>query len=162
MRPFERDHAPRNIRKNTLRSELLSAVSAARDANADNPAEKTGAVAKCPNRAVLSRLHILRGEDRIGWLGLKDSNLRISGTIGASKCAPERDFGQSIRPLPALLGSNRHVRMAPPDRRLHEEGHQAASCEAGRQKEHWRDRASGRIADPRDDVLRDEAAKVAH
>src|ERR1700719_2123866 len=27
--------------------------------------------------------------------------------------------------------------MGPPNRRLHEEGHQAASCEARRQKEHW-------------------------
>ena len=38
------------------------------------------------------------------------------------------------------LGSYGHLRMAPPNRRLHEEGHQAASCEARRQKEHWRDR----------------------
>jgi hypothetical protein len=48
--------------------------------------------------------------------------------------------------------------MAPPYRRLHEEGHPAAGCEARRQKQHWRNRASGRIADPRDDILRDEAA----
>src|ERR1700676_3322248 len=59
-------------------------------------------------------------------------------------------------------GSYGHLRMAPPNRCLHEEGHQAASCEARRQKEHWRDRASARIADPRYDVLRDEATKVAH
>ena len=45
---------------------------------------------------------------------------------------------------------------------LLDEGHQAASCEAHRQKEHWRDCASGRIANPRYDILRDEAAKVAY
>jgi hypothetical protein len=60
------------------------------------------------------------------------------------------------------LGSYGILRMAPPNRRLHEEGHQPAGCEARRRKEHWRDRASGRIADPRYDVLRDEATKVAH
>jgi hypothetical protein len=71
----------------------MSAVSAARDANADNPAEKTGAVAKCPdNRAVLSRLHILRGEDRIGWLPFLD-------TYRTMCCAPEPAFRRILEDI---------------------------------------------------------------
>ena len=82
--------------------------------------------------------------------------------MAKTKAVDSRPSSKQARVLAMLLGSYSHLRMAPPNRRLHEEGHQAASCEARRQKEHWRDRASGRIADPRYDVLRDEAAKVAH
>jgi hypothetical protein len=79
---------------------------------------------------------------------------RRDGNCSENQCRPD-----SL--TTSALGSYGYLRMAPPNRRLHEEGHQAASCEAHRQKEHWRDRASGRIANPRYDALRDEAAKVA-
>jgi hypothetical protein len=84
------------------------------------------------------------------------------GYVVCSRRVPEHSLLQVGLWTLRALGSYSHFRMAPPNRRLHEEGHQAAGCEAGRQKEHWRNRASGRIADPRDDILRDEAAKVAH
>jgi hypothetical protein len=84
------------------------------------------------------------------------------GYVVCSRRVPEHSLLQVGLWTLRALGSYSHFRMAPPNRRLHEEGHQAAGCEARRQKEHWRNRASGRIADPRDDILRDEAAKVAH
>ena len=87
---------------------------------------------------------------------------RWYGYVVCSRRVPEHSLLQVGLWTLRALGSYSHFGMAPPNRRLHEEGHQAASCEAHRKKEHWRDRASGRIADPRDDVLRDEAAKVAH
>jgi hypothetical protein len=100
------------------------------------------------------------GSLREGLAGSKQA--RVLAMLGRPEgVMPERDRDSRSGPF-RPLGSYSHLRMAPPNRRLHEEGHQAASCEARRQKEHWRDRASGRIADPRYDVLRDEAAKVAH
>ena len=87
---------------------------------------------------------------------------RWYGYVVCSRRVPEHSLLQVGLWTLRALGSYSHFGMAPPNRRLHEEGHQAAGREARRQKQHWRNRASGRIADPRDDILRDEAAKVAH
>jgi hypothetical protein len=87
---------------------------------------------------------------------------RWYGYVVCSCRVPEHSLLQVGLWTLRALGSYGHLRMGPPNRRLHEEGHQAAGCEARRQKEHWRNRASGRIADPRDDILRDEATQVAH
>jgi hypothetical protein len=56
---------------------------------------------------------------------LKDSACRV--------CEAQKGPVDPARP-PAPSSSHRHLRLAPPDRRLNDEGHQAASCEAGRQE----------------------------